>query len=247
MGRVKKLLGKKFVLGGIVILVVVVVGAAGYFFYQYQNTQKALKSTGALPETAVGDLINEVGSKYLLPEGEEPTIATVSDIDALSGQEFFSKAKNGDRVLIYTESKLAILYRPTDKKIINIAPVNINEDLEVQEEVAGATTETKGTIAIYNGTNVTGLTADAQKAIESIFPNVEITDRTNASSRGYEKTIIVPINPDQKALATSLSQILGAVVEEEVPQGEDTPDADILIVLGSDFSEVQPTKTPKEE
>jgi hypothetical protein len=71
-------------------------------------------------------LINKVGQLMELPIGEKPTIATVSDMTKLKGQPFFDKAENSDKVLIYKLAKKAILYRPSENKIINVAPVTGN-------------------------------------------------------------------------------------------------------------------------
>lgn len=80
-----------------------------------------------LTEDNAQSLVNEVGTIYNLPEGEMPTIATVTDVGLLSDQEFFANARNGDRVLIFEASQMAILYRPSTKKIIEVGPVNMNQ------------------------------------------------------------------------------------------------------------------------
>ena len=72
-------------------------------------------------------LTEEVGKIFVLPKNEIPTIATVSDPSALKNQAFFADAKKGDKVLIYTNAKKAILYDPVIKKIINVAPVNTGD------------------------------------------------------------------------------------------------------------------------
>ncbi len=61
----------------------------------------------------------------LLPEGETPTVATVSDLKPLKGQAFFAHATVGDKVLIYASAQKAILYNPRDKKIIEVAPISL--------------------------------------------------------------------------------------------------------------------------
>ena len=61
-----------------------------------------------------------------LPSDELPTIATVSDPEALQNQSFFIDAKKGDKVLIYSNARKAILYDPIANKIITIAPVNLS-------------------------------------------------------------------------------------------------------------------------
>jgi hypothetical protein len=69
-------------------------------------------------------VLEEVGKQVGLPTGETPTIATVTDTAPLKGQEFFKDAEVGDKVLIFSKSKKAILYRPSTKKIIVVGPVN---------------------------------------------------------------------------------------------------------------------------
>jgi len=66
-----------------------------------------------------------VGKLMVLPEGETPTIATVSDPDKLKDQAFFAHAKTGDKVLIYAKAKKAILYSPTDNRIVEVAAIDL--------------------------------------------------------------------------------------------------------------------------
>ena len=68
-------------------------------------------------------LISHVGDHMLLPVGETPTLATVSDLHALEGQAFFKNAREGDKVLMYLVSKRAILYRPSIDRIIEVGPI----------------------------------------------------------------------------------------------------------------------------
>lgn len=87
------------------------------------SSQHSEKDKGAAELKAVTDA---VGSVYQLPAGETPTIATVSDATKVRSQAFFKNADNGDKVLLYSKAGQAILYRPSTKKIISIAPVNLN-------------------------------------------------------------------------------------------------------------------------
>lgn len=70
------------------------------------------------------ELVSAVGKLIILPGDEEPTIATVTDLEKLKGQAFFSNAKLGDKVLIYAKAQKAILFRPNENKIIELAPLN---------------------------------------------------------------------------------------------------------------------------
>ncbi len=76
------------------------------------------------------NLVKEVGEIIALPEGEIPTLATVTDLETVKDQTFFARAQNGDRVLIYSSAKKAYLYRPSEKKIIEVGVVNLNQPKE---------------------------------------------------------------------------------------------------------------------
>lgn len=62
-----------------------------------------------------------------LPSDEQPTVATVSDPNKLKDQPFFAGAEKDDKLLIYTNSKKAIIYRPSTNKIINVGPIAISD------------------------------------------------------------------------------------------------------------------------
>lgn len=68
-------------------------------------------------------MIQRVSQLIVLPEGEEPTVATVSDPEKLRGQPFFENAKAGHKVLIYTKARKAYLYDPAQHKLIEVAPI----------------------------------------------------------------------------------------------------------------------------
>ncbi len=108
-----------------VLLIVLVLAGGGYFYYQYTQSQNSKNNPSASAQDEVKKLVAEVGKLIELPQGEDPTVATVTDIGKLKDQPFFQKAKNGDKVLIYSGARKAILYDPVAKKVIDIAPLNI--------------------------------------------------------------------------------------------------------------------------
>ena len=110
----------------IVAVILAIVALPSYYFYnQYQKNQTSSQNFNIPSDTQVKILIDQVGKLIELPQNEQPTVATVSDITKLSGQSFFAHAQNGDKVLIYSQAKEAILYRPSINKIITIAPLNL--------------------------------------------------------------------------------------------------------------------------
>jgi len=114
------------VLGAIVIILG---GLAFYFYMQYSNLQE---NPSADAEAEVNELVAQVGKLIVLPE-ERPTVATVTDVEKLKDQPFFAKAKNGDKVLIFTQSKKAILFDPAANKIIEVAPINIGDSTKAKQ------------------------------------------------------------------------------------------------------------------
>ena len=128
----------------LVVTLALSIVAAGGSYYMYQNSQQELAKVKSDPRSMVQEeskaLIAKVGALVVLPDGEEPTIATITDIEKLKEQPFFAKAQNGDKVLIYTQTKKAYLYSASMNKVLEIAPVNIGNQ---QSEVAGASTEEK--------------------------------------------------------------------------------------------------------
>lgn len=108
----------------LLVLLIIAVSLAGYFYSQLA----ALKENpNAMAQQEVKNLVNEVSQLIVLPEDEEPTVATIKDVEKLKDQPFFSNAKNGFRVLIFTKAKRAILYDPELRKIVEVAPLNIGE------------------------------------------------------------------------------------------------------------------------
>jgi hypothetical protein len=70
-------------------------------------------------------LLQEVGAIIDLP-AEQPTIATVTNLDKLKSQPFFSKAQLNDTVLYYPQTKKVILYRSSERRIIEVATIAQN-------------------------------------------------------------------------------------------------------------------------
>lgn len=208
-------------------LVLLTVGVGGYFYYQTQKNQAAKTNPQASAQEEVKKLVAEVGKLIELPTGEDPTVATVTDIDKLKDQPFFQKAKNGDKVLIYTNARKAILYDPNVKKVIDVAPINIGSP-------SAQTTTPEVKVALRNGTRTVGLTTKIEPEIKKVSPQFNVVSKENAQNSSYEKTLIIVINSSAQDLATDLAQKWNTSLST-LPAGETKPsDADLLIILGKD-------------
>lgn len=120
----------------VILLLLGAVGTAGYFYKQLNDIKK---NPNKVVQDETKAIIAAVGKLIVLPTSEQPTLATVSDPEKLKDQAFFASAKVGDKVLIYTNAKKAILYNPTENKIVEVAPVNIGNTTP-PATVSGAST-----------------------------------------------------------------------------------------------------------
>lgn len=112
----------------LLVVAIVAIGSTIYFMNRYNAAQKEVDRLSNPQEIAKQEqeqLVAAVGQLVELPQGETPTVATVSDVSKLQDQAFFASAENGDKVLIYTQAKKAVLYRPSTNKLIQIAPINL--------------------------------------------------------------------------------------------------------------------------
>lgn len=117
------------------LLILVVVAGAAYYFGQRRTSQNSSKAAAKAQEETE-KVIAQVGKIMVLPQGESPTVATVSDVSKLQGQAFFKDGQNGDKILIYANSREAILYRPSINKIIKEAPLVMDQYSDNQADAA---------------------------------------------------------------------------------------------------------------
>ena len=107
-----------------IVLFVLVSGFAIRFYAELSN----LKDN---PQIAVHEetlrLIEQVSKLVVLPDNEEPAVATISDIEQLKNYPFFAQAKKGFKVLIYANAKKSILYDPFQGRVVEIASFNTGE------------------------------------------------------------------------------------------------------------------------
>ncbi|MFZ2500364.1 MAG: hypothetical protein WAW90_00035 [Minisyncoccia bacterium] len=115
----KKSFSKYITVTNVLAVLLVISIGTGVYFYQKATADPQKEALKELQATIVS-----VGKLMVLPAGETPTMATVSDPEKLKDQPFFIHAQKGDKVLIYTASQKAILYSPSLNKIVEVAPIN---------------------------------------------------------------------------------------------------------------------------
>jgi hypothetical protein len=239
-----------FKLSFAIIIGLIVAGSifsAVYFYRQYKLASQ--KTTAEEPQKdELTMLTDEIKRIIDLPD-EKPTLATVTDVEQAKKKPFFAKSQNGDKVLIYMNAKKAILYRPIEKKIIEIANVsgldnssqeNKESDLPepMRNDAAGQVAEEIGDkittpiiIALYDGTKIENLESNVAEKISSIA-GIEIGEKKDAE-KIYLKTIVADLTGGHEELTNKIIQTIGGEIGK-IPDGESKPNADILVIVGKE-------------
>jgi competence protein ComGC len=107
--------------GGIITLLLII---SGVLFYNYTKLKHNSAGSG---EAAATRVISEVNKLYQAPTDETPVVEQVQDKSQLADQQFFAKAAAKDYVLLYKKNKLAVVYRESTNKLINVGPINFTD------------------------------------------------------------------------------------------------------------------------
>ena len=145
--KTKGLLIKKIVTNRLVILIIGIIAGliAGHVFGWSKVTPNQGDSIAkAEQQKLVSQYVGLVGKLMILPKGEEPVIATITDSKALAKEQvFYSNAQNGDVVLVYQKAMQAIIYSPSRGVIVNVGPVYYQNDTAATSTNPVATTTPK--------------------------------------------------------------------------------------------------------
>lgn len=124
---------KSLPISKIVCLVVVVFSLAfgGFFFYKYQDINSKYKEVTQSKEDKIKSLVKEIGALYNIPkfEDEQPSFPGVEGTaiytlveqeleNVKKSNEFYKDAVKDDVLIAYKNANTAILYRPSEKRII---------------------------------------------------------------------------------------------------------------------------------
>jgi len=227
---------KKIIVGLIALVVLGSIGTAAYFFNQNREAQKLLKDPTAATKEEIRAVTSALSKFMDLPTDEEPTIATVLDKEKVKDQPFFAKAENGDKVIIYTKSGKAILFRPSTGRIIDIAPINLGQ------------TQTPVNVVVLNGTKTVGLAKTFSAFIKTQASNVNVLMEDSAKKSDYARSIVVDVAGNKADLAKQMATLIdGDVVT--LPEGEIIPEiagktVDLLVIVGANVKMATATPTP---
>lgn len=102
-----------------VLVLIVLVAAIGLCVVLFLKYREAVDTN---PKNVEQKTVETVSKLVEVPE-EKPTVVTVQDAAKLSNPELASRAKDGDRLLVYAESRRVVMYRPSNGKIVDILSI----------------------------------------------------------------------------------------------------------------------------
>jgi hypothetical protein len=119
-GQVSSGMDKRLLYGAVAVVIAAIL-LGGFLWIRSGSADP-----DAVSRKEAQELVATVSKLIVLPD-EEPVIATVADPSQLIEQPFFANAKKGDKVLIFNVAKKAVLYSPSENRIIEVAPLSIGE------------------------------------------------------------------------------------------------------------------------
>jgi hypothetical protein len=225
----------------IIFLIIVATAPSLYFYREYTKSQQLLKNPTGAADAQVQQILASLSRLIDLPTGETPTVATITDKEKLNSQPFFQKAKNGDKLIIYSLARKAILYDPGRNVIIDVSAINLPTPTGTAASESAALASNSPTplaeklrVLLLNGTTINGLTRKYETELKTKAGNqTTVVDRDNAKAQDYTKTIMVDLG-NKTAITQRLATTLGISLVD-LPEGESgSSSADILIIVGSD-------------
>lgn len=229
-----------------VVFAVLFLFAAGFAVYLFSQLQSVKKDPAKTAQEEVKAVVAEVSKLMMLPNGEDPTLATVTDPEKLKDQAFFARAQTGFKVLIYANAKKAILYNPVEKKIVEVAPINIGDSnqvsvqksngAQVQESFSGAALDklidkSKISVRIENGSGTAGLA----RKIATILKTAGYVQVSTGDAKTTVETTSIIYGTLYIEAAQSVQALIGGkgILQEQA--GVDG----VTILLGMDNANIQ--------
>jgi hypothetical protein len=114
-----------------VLAVLLSLGAAVYFWNDAREAKQDSPDAVAAKNLAETErVVSELGEILLLNADQDPTVARVEDPTVLqkSNPDFYKDIQVGDYLVLYPQR--AIVYRSSETRIINIAPIVNTEQLQ---------------------------------------------------------------------------------------------------------------------
>lgn len=117
------------------LLSYVVVGFGSWKGNDYYRKHYSVGPMAEMGAEEIKEVVSKIKDLMILPDNEVPQVVKLSNVaELVKVQPFFIGSKNGDIFLAYNQSRKAIVYRPSENKIVNVGPITFADD-QSQKEV----------------------------------------------------------------------------------------------------------------
>ncbi len=100
----------------LVLVIIVLLLSGGYYFYKYTMVMRSDKKYQNIK------LVSAISKSLVLPN-EVPTIVSVLNHTKFNNETLRNSSKDGDKLIVFSQSKKLILYRPSSKKVVEVLSI----------------------------------------------------------------------------------------------------------------------------
>lgn len=233
------------VLAAIILLTAAALGVKQVWFKSppkpVQTSVPADAGQAGTPESIRG-LIDKVAKHIVLKAGEDPTVATIQDVEILKRQNpvFYKDAQNGDRLLIWSDK--AVLYSQDRDIILAVLPISLPPtalgekpaDASASSTLTAVQNKEEATVEVRNGTGTPGMAKAMSDKLAKL--GLEALKPTDAGKKDYAQTIVVKLTDKELPLSLqAINSVAGTSQSVQLPAEESPSKADFLVIVGADF------------
>lgn len=220
-------------------LLVVSLVAFGWSFYNYQSIKKEVailkdpQLASELSQKETAELIAKLSKLMVVPADKDPVVAVINDVEMLAAtQDFYVPAHNGDKLIMFQDSRKAVIYDEDDNRIVNVGPIYFDNG-DGATSTDPAVVSDRLNIELRNGSSASGTAISLRDRLQANYA-FNVIKMAKANKTDYSGFILVDkTNGSKNSLVESLQKELGATVVKEVPTGESNTVAEILIIAGN--------------
>lgn len=218
------------------LFILALVGLAIAYWQTRQRLLTSLTPDGQLAyaEKEAGQVLSELSLLAILPD-EEPVVATVVGAETLrSESDFYRDAQDGDKLIMFPQAQRVYLYRPGLRRLVNVGPLTLEDEAAGGDRQAAPTLTAEQraatNIEVWNGTPTAGEANRVRDLLRE--QGFTVTQTGNTQGDYSQNQVVVLGGAEHQVVADLLTTQLQGVQSTQIPDGENSSTADILIILG---------------
>ena len=160
------------------------------------------------------EIVNIINKSLSISGEANPAVLTVED-KSKATQPFLEQAQNGDKVVLYYNARKAVVFRPSEERIVH----------------QGSYTPPEAKLFIRKGTTQDTRIDEVRSRLGAIS-DIEIVSQDSSTKQDYQGLVLVSVTDRYDEKIAELERLFGIKVSR-LPAGETFPDADIMLIVGN--------------